>query len=66
MTEVLDNSKESEPFPVTNSVKQGSVLAPTLFNIMFSVCSLTHSTEKKLVKSHSGNGGMEIYSKVLD
>ena len=26
----------SDPFPVTNGVKQGCVLAPTLFNMMFS------------------------------
>ena len=26
----------SDPFPVTNGVKQGCVLAPTLFSMMFS------------------------------
>ena len=31
-----DGGKYSEPFPVTNGVKQGSVLAPTLFSMVFS------------------------------
>ncbi|KAF7245900.1 PAX-interacting protein 1 [Varanus komodoensis] len=33
---VLDNGEASEAFPVTHGVKQGCVLAPTLFSIMFS------------------------------
>ena len=33
---VQDNSESSEPILVTNGVKQGCVLAPTLFSIMFS------------------------------
>ena len=33
---VKSHGKMSEPFPVTNGVKQGCVLAPTLFSIMFS------------------------------
>ena len=32
---VQDNGEMSEPFPVTNGVKQGCVLAPTLFSLMF-------------------------------
>ena len=31
-----DNGEFSEPFPVTNGVKQGCVLAPTLFSMLFS------------------------------
>ena len=31
-----DNNKASEPFPVTNGVKQGCVLESSLFSIMFS------------------------------
>ena len=33
---VQDNGETSQPFPVTNGVKQGCVLAPTLFSLMFS------------------------------
>ncbi|KAI0224060.1 hypothetical protein LSAT2_024917 [Lamellibrachia satsuma] len=34
--QVQDNGETSEPFPVTNGVKQGCVLAPTLFSLVFS------------------------------
>ena len=34
--QVLDDRESSTPFPVTNGVKQGCVLAPTLFSMMFS------------------------------
>nr|VZI52124.1 unnamed protein product [Spirometra erinaceieuropaei] len=34
---VVNNSAISEAFAVTNEVRQGCVLAPTLFNLMFSV-----------------------------
>ena len=33
---VQNDGKYSEPFPVTNRVKQGCVMAPTLFSMMFS------------------------------
>ena len=33
--QVLDQGESSTPFPVTNGVKQGCVLAPTLFSMMF-------------------------------
>ncbi|KAL8582720.1 hypothetical protein ACOMHN_051506 [Nucella lapillus] len=33
--QVLDDGEPSEAFPVTNGVKQGCVLVPTLFSIMF-------------------------------
>ena len=36
MARVLDDGEPSEAFPVTNGVKQGCVLAPTLFSMMFS------------------------------
>jgi len=34
MARVLDDGKASDPFQVTNGVKQGCVLAPTLFSAM--------------------------------
>ncbi|BHF75580.1 hypothetical protein SprV_0501867600 [Sparganum proliferum] len=36
MARVTDNGAASEAFAVTNGVKQGCVLAPTLFSLMFS------------------------------
>ncbi|BHF85940.1 hypothetical protein SprV_1002911600 [Sparganum proliferum] len=36
MARVTDNGAVSEAFVVTNGVKQGCVLAPTLFSFMFS------------------------------
>lgn len=33
---VQNNKEASEPFPVINGIKQGCVMAPTLFSIMFS------------------------------
>ena len=36
MVRVLDDGNASDPFLVTNGVKQGCVLAPTLFSLMFS------------------------------
>ena len=36
LARVQGNGEASEAFPVTNGVKQGCVLAPTLFSNMFS------------------------------
>ena len=36
LAQVQNDDEFSDPFPVTNGVKQGCVLAPTLFSIMFS------------------------------
>ena len=33
---VFDDRESSNPFPVTSGVKQGCVLAPTIFSMMFS------------------------------
>ena len=33
---VQNDGEFSEPFPVTNGVKQGCVMAPTMFSMMFS------------------------------
>ena len=40
MVKVLDNERELEPIPVTNGVKQGYVLAPTFFSMVFSATLL--------------------------
>ena len=36
LARVQDDGNSSEPFLVSNGVKQGCVLAPTLFSLMFS------------------------------
>ena len=36
LARILDDGTTSDPFTVTNGVKQGCVLAPTLFSLMFS------------------------------
>ena len=36
LTWVQNDGEFSDPFPVTNGVKQGCVLAPALFSMMFS------------------------------
>ena len=35
MARVIENGDVSDPFPVTNGVKQGFILAPTLFSLLF-------------------------------
>ena len=36
LARVQNNDEFSDPFPVANGVKQGYVLAPTLFSMIFS------------------------------
>ncbi|XP_076054501.1 uncharacterized protein LOC143033197 [Oratosquilla oratoria] len=36
LARIRDDGEASEAFPVTNGVKQGCVLAPTLFSLLFS------------------------------
>ena len=36
LARVQNDGEYSEPFPVTNGVKQGCVMVPTLFSMMFS------------------------------
>lgn len=35
MARIVENGDVSDPFPVSNGVKQGCVMAPTLFSLMF-------------------------------
>ena len=53
VAKVLDNGEESEPFPVTNGVKQGCVLAPTLFSLMFSAILTDASNREDWQNPHS-------------
>ena len=39
LARVQNDGEFSDPFPVTNGVNQGCVLAPTLFRMMFPPCS---------------------------
>ena len=44
MARIVENGDVSDPFPVSNGVKQGCVLAPTLFSLMFATmlfCALS-------------------------
>ena len=40
--QVLSDGEASEPFSISNGVKQGCVLAPVLFNLFFT-CVLNHA-----------------------
>ena len=52
LARVLDDGTTSDPFTVTNGVKQGCVLAPTLFSLMFSAMLLNFFKDKKLVLTY--------------
>ena len=49
---VLDNGDTSDSFPVTNGVKQGCVLAPTLFSMVFA--AMLHDA------SHDSDDGIQL------
>ncbi|BHF64775.1 hypothetical protein SprV_0200778200 [Sparganum proliferum] len=48
MARVTDNGAVSETFAVTNGVKQGYVLAPTLFSLMFSAMLMDAYCDERL------------------
>lgn len=55
---VSDQGELSDPFPVTNGVKQGCVLAPTLFSMVFSAM-LAHTDSPADVNiRHRMDGGL--------
>ena len=58
---VQNDGEYSEPFPVTHVVKKGSVMAPTLFSMMFSAM-LTDVFRTVMLVSLSGISLMVIYS----
>ena len=45
MARVIENGYISNPFSVTNGVKQGCVLAPTLFSLLFAEMLLAVLTQ---------------------
>ena len=52
LARVQDDGESSWPFPLTNGVKQGCVMAPTLFSMMFSAM-LTDAF-------HDGDNGISL------
>ena len=56
-----NNGEFSEPFGVTNGVKQGCVMAPTLFSMMFAV-KLTDVFVQDRDTGFAGTVLMAIYS----
>ncbi|BHF85824.1 hypothetical protein SprV_1002899700 [Sparganum proliferum] len=53
---VTDNGAVSEAFAVTNGVKQGCVLAPTLFSLMFSAMLMDAYRDERTPRSASPTG----------
>ena len=55
---VIENGEASDPFPVSNGVKQGCVLAPTLFSLLFAqMLSAALSQTEAGVKIHYRTDG---------
>ncbi|BHF79474.1 hypothetical protein SprV_0702259400 [Sparganum proliferum] len=61
MARVMDNGAVSEAFAVTNGVKQGCVLAPTLFSLMFSAMLMdAHRDERPGIRIAYGANGQLV------
>jgi len=59
MARVLEQGSFSEPFIATNGVRQGCVLAPTLFSLMFAVMlqdAFRHSSSGFYVRFRTDGG----------
>ncbi|BHF66062.1 hypothetical protein SprV_0200907600 [Sparganum proliferum] len=56
MARVMDNGAVSEAFAVTNGVKQGCVLAPTLFSLMFPAMLMDAYRDERAPGSASPTG----------
>lgn len=59
------NGSSSEPFSINSGVKQGCVLAPTLFGIFFAICSSNTHLVHRLKESTYVPGQMVICSTSL-
>ena len=57
---VQNDGEYSEPFPVTNGVKQDCVMAPTLFSMMFSAM-LTYAFKTLMLVFQLGTALMVSY-----
>ena len=57
---VLDNGDTSDSFPVTNRVKHGCVLAPTLFSMVFAAMlhDASQDSDDGIQLKHSTDGGV--------
>ena len=62
MVKVMDDGDESKVFPVTTGVKQGCVLAPTLFSMVFSAMlhDAFHNSNDGFVINYRMDGGLSI------
>ena len=57
---VIDNGDTSDSFPVTNGVKQGCVLAPTIFSIVFAAMlhDASHDNDDGIQQKYRTDGGV--------
>ena len=62
---VLNDGGSSEPFQVTNGVKQGCVLAPTLFSMMFAAMLMEAFKDSSTVQLDIGTMGIFSTSDVF-
>lgn len=58
MDKVLDNGDKSESFPVTNGLKQGCFLAPTLFGMVRSAMLTDAFWQDRISVRYRTDGGL--------
>ncbi|BHF68764.1 hypothetical protein SprV_0301180500 [Sparganum proliferum] len=66
MARVTDNGDVSEAFAVTNGVKQGCVLAPTLFSLMFSTMLMDAYRDERPRDPHRLQNGRSASESTAD